>query len=112
VSGKVVSASGEPIRGGAEIILTPKAKEKGIFGKEGSAILNSDGTFSLKAAEGEEGIPGGYYSVVVRPYGAKNSTEKQNAMRAIPKKYWSEDTSDLTIEITGSKTDWEVKLAK
>ncbi len=111
VSGKVLLPSGEPVRGGAEILLTPKAKEGGIFGKEGSAIIGADGTFTIKSGE-TDGIPGGFYVVVVRPYGVGNSTDKTAAIRTIPKKYTSEDTSDMTVEIKEAKTGWEVKLAK
>lgn len=108
VAGTVVVA-GSRVAGGAEIVLTPKAKENGIFGKEGSSPVGADGSFSLKTVDGNEGIPGGFYVVVVRPYGP-NSAAKQAAARTIPKKYWDESTSDLTIEIEGAKQDWEVRL--
>ncbi|MCE9566265.1 MAG: hypothetical protein K8U57_29940 [Planctomycetes bacterium] len=109
VTGKVRGAGGDLVRGGAEILLTPKAKENGIFGREGSSPVGPDGSFSLKTLDGQEGIPEGFYVVVVRPYGTNNAA-KQAATRSIPKKYWSEDTSDMTVEITGSKTNWDIKL--
>ena len=62
VSGKVFAPTGEPIRGGAEIVLTPKAKEGGIFGKEGSALIGADGSFTIKSGE-NDGVPGGFYLV-------------------------------------------------
>ena len=111
VSGRLLTPAGEPVRGGAEVILTPKAKEGGVFGKEGSATVGADGSFTIKSGE-ENGVPGGFYLVVVRPYGAQNSSEKQAAARSIPKKYWSEDTSELTVEITAEKTGWDLKLSK
>lgn len=112
VSGRILTPGGEPIRGGAEVVLTPKAKEGGIFGKEGAAIVGADGSFKLKTTDGAEGIPGGFYVVVVRPYGAQNDATKQAATRTVPKKYWDESTSDMTAEITEAKTNWDLKLAK
>lgn len=108
VTGKVVAVGGA-LQGGAEIVLTPKAKEHGIFGKEASSPVALDGSFALKTIDGAEGVPGGFYTVVVRPYGT-NASAKQAAARAIPKKYWDESTSDLTVEIDGAKQGWEVKL--
>jgi hypothetical protein len=111
VSGRLLDPYGATIRG-AEVVLTPKARDGKVFGMEASGVVNTDGTFKLKTIDGRDGIPGGFYLVVVRPYGAQKSTEKQFASAHIPKKYWSEDTSDLTVEITGTKTDWELKLTK
>jgi hypothetical protein len=111
VSGKVVGPYGEAIRG-AEVVLSPKARDGKVYGMEGSGVVNNDGTFTIKTADGREGLPGGYYLVVVRPYGAQKSTDKQFASAHVPKKLWSEDTSDMTVEITGEKTNWELKLTR
>ena len=110
VSGRLVGPAGEVVKGGAEVVLVPKAVGGGIFGREGSGLVGPDGSFVIKTADGEA-IPGGTYQVVVRPYG-KATSEKTAAARAIPKKYWLEDSTDLVVEVTADKAGWELRLAK
>jgi hypothetical protein len=110
VSGKLVAPSGEVVKGGAEVVLTPKSTDTGIFGRDATGEVRSDGTFALKTAAGED-VPGGTYQVVVRPYG-KASPAKSAAARLIPKRLWAEETSDLVVEVTGDRTGWELRLTK
>lgn len=111
VSGTVLTPSGEPVRG-AEIILTPKPKDGKVYGMEGSAELGKDGTFAIKAIDGRDGVPGGLYAVVVRPFGKPGSSDKQFATAQVPKRLWTEEQTDLSVEITEAKTGWVLKLTK
>ncbi|HEY1187243.1 MAG TPA: carboxypeptidase-like regulatory domain-containing protein [Gemmata sp.] len=111
VSGRVVGPTGHPIRGGASVTLSPAAKGGAIFGKAGTGTVGADGTFKLKTEDGTDGIPGGFYTVTVYPHGS-DAGAKGAATRAIPKRPWSDETSDLTVEIKEGEVGWELKLTK
>lgn len=108
VSGKLVFRSHEPVKG-VEIQLVPTPKEGMPLGMDATCLLEQDGTFRLKSIDGLEGVHEGKYVVVVRPYSRKAS-ERAAAMKRIPRHFWSEDTSRMTVEITGEKTNWVVDL--
>lgn len=109
VTGKIVSPTGEPVRN-AEIVLFPKFKGDGVYGREGAAVTGPDGSFTVVSADGKEGVPGGYYGIVIRPYGTPAEMKKVYAK--VPRKLWQEETTDMDVEITSVKTDWEIRLPK
>ena len=109
VSGKVFGADGKPIPH-AEVLLFPKAKGEGVFGREGTGITDQEGAFVIKSADGKEGVPGGFYGVVIRPHGTP--AEKKQALAKVPQKLWQEDSTDMEVEITADKTNWDIRLSK
>ncbi len=109
VTGKIVAPTGEPVRN-AEIVLFPKFKGDGVYGQEGTAVTGPDGSFTVVSADGKEGVPGGYYGVMIRPHGT--AAEKKQVYAKVPRKLWQEETTDMDVEITSAKADWEIRLKK
>src|SRR5262245_14222112 len=112
-AGKVLLPSGSPAYG-AEITFVPKLKDGKLSGANGTAVLSKDGAFSLKSLGDKEGVPEGYYEVVINTNSPRKDllADKQFGIANIPKKYWSEDTTDYFVTIDGDKTDLVIKLAK
>src|SRR5262245_59187396 len=86
VSGKVLLPSGAPAYG-TEIVFSPKLKDGKLSGANGSAVLARDGTFSLKSMGDKEGVPTGYYAVILNPntLAGKEASDKQFGLSNIPK---------------------------
>ena len=104
--GKVTLADGTPLRGG-KVTLHPKDKTK----PEAQAIVQKDGTFVLMTYVKDDGAaPGSHRVTVERLYYDKNGNLKKDNALPIPKRYWSEDTSDLTAEIGDQPNDLKFQL--
>jgi hypothetical protein len=109
VSGKLLSAEGDPVPN-TLILLFPKAKGGGVYGQEASGVTGQDGSFTINRADGKEGVTGGFYGVVIRPQGTP--TQQRKAQLKVPKKLWVEESTDMEVEITADKRDWEIRLKK
>lgn len=111
VSGRVLLPSGKPARG-AEVLFIPKTKDGKLSGANGSAVLGSDGTFSLKSMGDRDGVPSGYYAVVVNPNVLRGpaAADKPFGVANVPKKYWDENTTDLFVTIDGDRADLTLQL--
>ena len=81
-------------------------------GQASSADIRPDGTFQLN-----EPLPVGKYTVFLAakssPEGGNEAAPKPEAIdRAVPDKYWSEATSDVSVEIKAGENDVTVPLKK
>ncbi len=104
--GKVVLADGTPLRGG-KIILHPNDKTK----PEAEGIIQKDGTFTLMTyKKGDGAVPGPHKITIDRFYYDKNGNPQENRALPIPKRYWKEDTTDLTTDIQDRDNVLELKL--
>lgn len=104
VSGKVLSPKGTPLSGGT-IILRP---ESGLFGA--TALVQSDGTFTLKDNSGVPGVVAGKYQVFVSFPNPQHAALKASVN---PRYQESEDgDSDIFVEIVEPTDSLTIKLKK
>ena len=112
VTGKVLLANGQPVRG-ARILLTAKIGDPKIGGSDAFADIDSDGNFKLLTMDNREGAMAGMYKVIVQPATSNPKVSKEDlsfAQRSIPKVYQSEDTTTLEAEVKKESTTLEFKL--
>ena len=98
VTGKVVTADGQPVRF-ADLIFTPT--QRGLMSAH--AKTGADGTFTPKTGANEDGIIPGAYKVSVEPM-------RNPAATPVPKKYHSDETTDLKITVGGGDKEITVTL--
>jgi hypothetical protein len=102
VTGKVTFPDGSPLTRGEVIFSTPSFVAAGM--------IQSDGTYSIRANNMKEGIPSGTYSVTVKAYediqenpdGIMENLKPAKSL--IDTKYASSATSGLTCEVKGTMT--------
>jgi len=96
VEGKVI-LNDAPYAGAALVFLCLET------GQAGSADIQSDGTFRI-----ENPLPVGTYTVYLAPKTAEDTGEKPKPVafdRTVPRKYWSEASSDISVEVFEGKND-------
>lgn len=96
VQGKV-TLNDAPYAGAAVVFLCLET------GQAGSADIQSDGTFRI-----ENPLPVGTYTVYLAPKTAEDTGEKPKPVafdRTVPRKYWSEASSDILVEVAEGKND-------
>ena len=104
VSGKVLLPSGTPLSGGL-LILRP---EQGLHGA--SAVIGSDGSFSLQNQAGTKAIAPGKYRVYVR---FPDPAHKNLAAAIHPRYQDSEDVdSDIVVDIQTARSDLVLKMKR
>jgi hypothetical protein len=111
----IMGCGGEPsgtIDGKLEVNGEPYSEADICFidmqsGYATSTTLESDGTFSI-----DDPIPVGTYTVYLAPSsGGEDEASEQpgpvsmQASDTVDQKYWSESTSDLTVEVSEGKND-------
>ncbi|XZE51635.1 carboxypeptidase-like regulatory domain-containing protein [Planctomycetaceae bacterium SH139] len=104
VSGKVLSSRGKPLSGGT-LILRPEA---GLFGA--TAIIQSDGSFTLRNSSGsQEVVPGRYQVFVTFP-----NPDHQALIKTVNERYQqSEDgNSDVFVDIQQATSDLTIELKR
>jgi hypothetical protein len=107
VQGKILLASGEPLRGG-RLIFSPKESLGGI---EPFADVDKDGSFTVTTYQLNDGCVPGQYVVSVTPYAFKSGTPvKLPIAQQIPSRYLSSEKSDLVVEITPDNSAITLKL--
>src|SRR5690348_7194032 len=95
INGKVTLGNGSPVRGGL-ITLHPKDVTKG----ESRGTIDKDGRFTLGTYKINDGAMPGQYTVTVEPIVFdKTGNPRPDRSLAIPPKYTSSESSDLTVEI-------------
>jgi hypothetical protein len=100
VEGKV-SFNGQPYTDAAVVLLSLET------GQAGSADILADGSFRL-----ENPLPVGNYTVYLAPK-AETSTDEPVPVtvdQSVPSKYWSEASSDITVEISEGDNQVDVPL--
>jgi hypothetical protein len=101
-SGKVLLSSGKTLSGGT-LVLRP---DSGLYGA--TALIQSDGTFSLQETSGRQDIVPGKYQVFVSFPSSKDAT----LAKSVPERYQkSEDgDSDVYVEIKEGSQALEIRL--
>lgn len=110
--GKPAAPSGT-VKGKVLLDDQPYAKANVVLmslqsGQSGSAPAQSDGTFELKAP-----IPVGAYKVFLTPKQDDNAEPKpegESIDKSVPKKYWNETTTDISVEIKEGPNEVAVPL--
>jgi hypothetical protein len=101
----IVTVSGEPVTEG-EVLLISK-----ITGQSGQGSLTSDGTFRIAA------LPAGEYVVTISPPvveyppGGDGPDVAPPVTSKIPKKFWSDTSSDLVVQVQEGSNDLSWELA-
>jgi hypothetical protein len=104
VSGKILAAGGSPLSGGT-LILMP---ESGSYGA--TALIQSDGTFTLRdTADNQDIIPGKYQVFVIFPSSAHSALK-----RSVNKRYQETEDgdSDVFVNIKESTEDLVIRLKR
>ena len=96
VKGKVTLANGAPLASGTIALEPSEGRAYRCSGK-----IGPDGTFEIETGS-EKGATAGKYKVAVGPL-PKNR-------KSVPKKYYSEDTSGIEVEIVSGDNDLDIKL--
>ena len=96
VKGKVTLGNGAPLASGT-IALEPS----GGRAYRCSGKIGPDGTFEIETGS-EKGATAGKYKVAVGPL--------PNNRKSVPKKYQSDDTSGIEVEIVSGDNDLDIKL--
>lgn len=113
VSGKV-SIEGKPLIVGS-VSFRPDAAKGNPSQHHPTGSIDPSGNFELYTI-GKKGAPPGWYKVVV--FADANAQSKQTAAHPLPPRwlvntrYLTEQTSDLSIEVTASATQYDLKLNK
>jgi hypothetical protein len=107
VKGKVLLADGNPLSGGW-IYFVPK----GDLPVTPSAVIGSDGTFSLSTGGSGEGAPPGEYKVRVEAPQLQQGPPKSKKKTPFPFKYCDEDSSGLLITVRPQSNHLEPILLK
>jgi hypothetical protein len=94
VKGTVLLADGKPL-GGGWIYFVPK----GGLPVTPSAVIGSDGSFSLNTGGSGDGAPAGDYKVRVEAPQFQQAAPKSRKKPIIPQKYNDEDSSGLVITV-------------
>lgn len=104
VSGKVLLPNGSPLTGGT-LILRP---ESGLFGA--TALIQSDGSFSLRDTAGNENAVEGRYQVFVS---FPNPNHAALAAK-VSRRYQESDDydSDVVVDIQGPTDQMVIRLKK
>lgn len=106
VKGKVLLADGKPLTGGRVVFMNPERA------MEFDGPIESDGSFSIKAAQGE-GAPEGSYKVRIEPDTTKPADSSTRTARRkgqnlpYPTKYADETTSGLTATVNAGDNTLE-----
>ena len=100
VKGKVVLADGKPLTNGL-IYFVPK----GNLLVTPSAVIGSDGTFSLATGGSGDGVPAGDYKIRVEAPQAP--TGRKGAKPLFPFKYTDEDSSGLVLTVRAEPNQLE-----
>jgi hypothetical protein len=95
VKGKVLLASGQPLRTG-RVTFHPKDQTAGI---EPFAEIQPDGSFTLTTYRLNDGAVPGRYVVTITPYSYKTGNLKVSKASQIPRRFWEKETSNLVIDI-------------
>jgi len=100
VKGKVVLASGKPLSKGKVVLWPQQEPMMQIMGK-----IESDGTFTLKAAGVAVGVSHGDFLVTVEPEGYISGLTAKPKGLQYPAKYLNDQTSGLKVTITPETTE-------
>ena len=92
VKGKVLLADGKPLTNGW-VYFVPK----GELTVTPSAIIGSDGTFSLITGGSGEGVPAGDYKIRIETPGFQPAQKSKKG--PFPSKYTDEDSSGIVITV-------------
>lgn len=94
VTGKVLLAGGEPLRGG-RVTFSPQGA-----GAEAVGEIQSNGTFTLTTFGKDQGAMPGKYKVSVSPFSYKTGNPVAVPQRdKVPQQYWETDTTPLEATI-------------
>ena len=96
VKGKVTLATGAPLAFGIIGFEPAGGRAFRCSGK-----IGPDGTFEIETGA-EKGATAGKYKVAVGPL--------PNNRKSVPKKYYSEDTSGIEVEIVSGDNNLDIKL--
>ena len=96
VKGKVTLATGAPLAFGSITFLPAGGRAFSCSGK-----IGSDGTFELETGS-EKGATAGKYKVFL--------SIPSNKSNSVPKKFQSDETSGILLEIVSGDNDLDIKL--
>jgi len=96
VKGKVTLATGAPLAFGTIAFLPAGGRAFNCQGK-----IENDGTFELETGS-EKGATAGKYKVFV--------SLPANKSKSVPKKFQSDDTSGIEVEIVSGDNNLDIKL--
>jgi hypothetical protein len=108
VSGKVAFADGTPLDAGTVMGETTLADGKTIMVQSSIA---PDGTFSLGAERPGDGVPPGKYKLLVAPR-AMSEVEERTLAPFIDRKWVRFESSGLELDVTASKTDFNITVTR
>ena len=95
-----VSLDGKPLPGGVVLFIP-----RGGSGQGGSALIQSDGTFTVRTSASKSGIDAGDYAVFIKP------TDDMTDGGGIPPKYGDESNIELMATIRqGGVTELNFEL--
>lgn len=108
VTGKVRLGDGKPLTTGRVEFIPIKG------GMPATGVIGSDGSFSLKTGDGQEGAPAGEYKVRLEPTTIANRKSGKPFSYPFPAKYADEDANTgLTATVKAESTNLEpFKLSK
>jgi hypothetical protein len=104
VRGKVYLPSGSVMTGG-RIMFKPKNKAI----QEAVGEINTDGSFKLTSFNKDDGAVPGEYVVVLDRTSYKTGAAVETQV-FIPAKYRNESTSDLTVTVGESQSEYPIRL--
>jgi hypothetical protein len=107
VKGKVLLADGKPL-GGGWITFVPK----GDLLVTPSAVIDSDGGFSLSTGGSGDGAPAGDYKVRVEAPQLQQAAPKSRKKPLFPQKYIDEDSSGVVITVRAQTNQLEPIVLK
>jgi hypothetical protein len=107
VRGKVLLPDGSPARG-AVVIFEPAGR-----GTTATGELDATGNFTMFSTGAREGVMAGDYKVLVTPNAVVQKMKPADlevGKRSIPKKYWSDEKTDLTASVEERSNEFTFKL--
>jgi hypothetical protein len=108
VSGKVAFADGTPLDAGTVMGETTLADGKKTMVQ---SSIGSDGSFSLGTEKPGDGVPPGKYKLLVAPR-AMSEMEERTMPPFIDRKWERFESSGLELDVTASKTDFNITVTK
>lgn len=106
--GRVLFPDGKPVRGGT-IAFHPQGT-----GIENSAEIGSDGTFVLTSYGNQPGTVVGKYKITINPDvpPSRPAAVAEELRSKVAAKYFSQDKTDLVVEVEAKDNNFEIKLTK
>jgi hypothetical protein len=108
VKGTVQFSDGTPLTGGMIIFEHEAGATSGYSG------IGPDGSFEITYDDPQDGLPKGAYRIAVRPPSPSGMTaEQKKKMKprgGIALKYLQPETSEITVQIDGERTDLVIEL--